>query len=572
MHIEDKVSDSVLAPVGRLGSRLGGKKNLVPYIVNILLAAVVFIMMYGIRVLDVTNDSWLSGMEEGSDLTQHYFGWIAYRNSDWAFPLGMGYGLNGSEPFSVLYTDSIPLVALFFKLIRWALPETFQYFGLYGFATFLLMAFFVTKILSRYNINGFYLYLVSLLVSFNSIMLWKMYFQTGLASHWLLLWAIDIVLSQRDKGDGVSKGIVVRMLCFGFIAVSIHSYLFLLCGLILGTFFIYEAIKRRSLVAPVVYGLSYCGTGIFALWFWGGFSATQMKNGSIEACGYNLNSFYNPMKWGNLILPKYPTIGIQQELDSYMYLGAGVLLMVVITAVLCVIGIKKGTYKLNVPLLVSVIIVSLIALFLAASPQISLNDKVVFQYEVPDFLYDAWAIFRTAARIAWVVYYFILIFGFIDLYRLTPQKYRSVVIALIFAIQLVDMSPIYLSVRYTLEHDMASQYVLDDNPVWTYIEEDPSLDEFVFFSADYPDNPVTVFPITEYALHHDMIVNQFYFARYAYNDGKDAEAIEILRSRDESCVYVFRYEELELPQVADAIEDTGLTLYETSGFVLGLFR
>lgn len=473
-------------------------KKAVPYIVNTLLVAMVFIMMYGIDVLDVTNDSWLSGMGDGSDITQHYFGWIAYRRSEWSFPLGMGYGLNGSDPFSIVYTDSIPLVAFIFKLLRGLLPETFQYFGLYGFATFILM------------------------VCFNSIMLWKMYFQTGLASHWLLLWAIDILLSQRDKESKISKSIVANMLGLGFVSVSIHSYLFLLCGLVLGTFLIYEAIRKRSLVSSIVYGLCYSIAGIFALWMWGGFTAKQMDNGIIEACGFNLNSFYNPGLWGNIILPGYPMIGIQQELDSYMYMGAGILLMVVITVILCVISMIKGSCKLNKALAASVVMVSLLSVFLAASPQITFNDKIVCQYNVHESLYDIWAIFRTAARIAWVVYYFIVVFGFIELYRKSPQKYRSIIIALVFAIQLIDFSPMLLSVRYTLNHDMS--------------------------------------------------VNQFHFARYAYNAGKDAEAIEILRSRNESCVYVFTYEDLTQPQIIEAVNDTGLVLYETSGFVLGLFR
>lgn len=547
-------------------------KKAVPYIVNTLLVAMVFIMMYGIDVLDVTNDSWLSGMEDGSDITQHYFGWIAYRRSEWSFPLGMGYGLNGSDPFSIVYTDSIPLVAFFFKLLRGLLPETFQYFGLYGFATFILMACFITKICNRYNISGFYSGLVSLMVCFNSIMLWKMYFQTGLASHWLLLWAIDILLSQRDMESKISKSIVANMLGLGFVSVSIHSYLFLLCGLVLGTFLIYEAIRKRSLVSSIVYGLCYSIAGIFALWMWGGFTAKQMDNGSIEACGFNLNSFYNPGLWGNIILPGYPMIGIQQELDSYMYMGVGILLMVVITVILCVISMIKGSCKLNKALAASVVMVSLLSVFLAASPQITFNDKIVCQYNVPESLYDIWAIFRTAARIAWVVYYFIVVFGFIELYRKSPQKYRSIIIALVFAIQLIDLSPMLLSVRYTLDHDMESLYVLDDNQVWTYIDNKSSLDEFVFFSADYQDNPITIYPVTEYALDHDMSVNQFYFARYAYNAGKDAEAIEILRSRNESCVYVFTYEDLTQPQIIEAVNDTGLVLYETSGFVLGLFR
>lgn len=39
---------------------------------------------------------------------------------------------------SVLYTDSIPLFAIFFKALSPLLPETFQYFGLFGLMCYML--------------------------------------------------------------------------------------------------------------------------------------------------------------------------------------------------------------------------------------------------------------------------------------------------------------------------------------------------------------------------------------------------------------------------------------------------
>lgn len=49
-----------------------------------LIGATVFIIIYGIEVLNVTNDAWLCNSE---DLTQHYLGWVFFRDSNWAFPI-----------------------------------------------------------------------------------------------------------------------------------------------------------------------------------------------------------------------------------------------------------------------------------------------------------------------------------------------------------------------------------------------------------------------------------------------------------------------------------------------------
>lgn len=49
-----------------------------------LIGAIVFILIYGIEVLSVTNDAWLCNSE---DLTQHYLGWVFFRDSNWNFPI-----------------------------------------------------------------------------------------------------------------------------------------------------------------------------------------------------------------------------------------------------------------------------------------------------------------------------------------------------------------------------------------------------------------------------------------------------------------------------------------------------
>ena len=96
---------------------------------------VLFLIVYGFRVLDFTYDGWLL---TGKDLQQHYLGWKFFRKSPWTFPLGMHDSFTVPDSVSVLYTDSIPLFALFFKLLSPILPETFQYFGLFGLMCYIL--------------------------------------------------------------------------------------------------------------------------------------------------------------------------------------------------------------------------------------------------------------------------------------------------------------------------------------------------------------------------------------------------------------------------------------------------
>jgi len=112
-----------------------------------LLGFVVFVCIYGFEVIDVTNTRWLYSAE---DLTQHYYGWVFYRNADWTFPIGLFNTLSYPEYGSIVFTDSIPLFAIFFKLISRLLPETFQYLGLFGLICYILQGVFAFTLLRKF--------------------------------------------------------------------------------------------------------------------------------------------------------------------------------------------------------------------------------------------------------------------------------------------------------------------------------------------------------------------------------------------------------------------------------------
>ena len=94
-----------------------------------LLGALIFLLLYGVRVLDPTSVDWILN-NPSPDPAQHYLGWELFRRSPVHLPY-IGANYNAVYPFrtSVLFTDSLPLAALLFKLLGGILPTRFQYFG-----------------------------------------------------------------------------------------------------------------------------------------------------------------------------------------------------------------------------------------------------------------------------------------------------------------------------------------------------------------------------------------------------------------------------------------------------------
>ena len=114
-----------------------------------LLGALVFVALYGVRVLDPTQVDWILN-NASPDPSQHYLGWAFFRRSAVRLPyIGANYSVVYPYRTSVLFTDSIPLLALFFKLLGPVLPARFQYFGWWGLLCYALQGGQALAILAR---------------------------------------------------------------------------------------------------------------------------------------------------------------------------------------------------------------------------------------------------------------------------------------------------------------------------------------------------------------------------------------------------------------------------------------
>ncbi len=118
-----------------------------------IIGAIAFVCIYGVEVLATKNTLWL---ENAGDLTQHYTGWTFFRSSDWNFQIGLFNSLSYPNYASIIFTDSIPLFAVFFKIISNILPETFQYMGIFGIICYILQGVFSFTLLRKFIENKFY--------------------------------------------------------------------------------------------------------------------------------------------------------------------------------------------------------------------------------------------------------------------------------------------------------------------------------------------------------------------------------------------------------------------------------
>ncbi len=101
--------------------------------INILflfISLLCLIGVLGIENISFKNTKWLYGT---NDASLHQLGWHFFKNDVWRFPLGSNPNYGISLGNCIVFSDSIPLLAIFFKLIKPFISENFQYFSFWYF-------------------------------------------------------------------------------------------------------------------------------------------------------------------------------------------------------------------------------------------------------------------------------------------------------------------------------------------------------------------------------------------------------------------------------------------------------
>ena len=93
----------------------------------IIIATIFWCYLLGLDFINPLNSEWLYL----GDLSQYQLGWKFFRDDIWRFPIGSNPNLGIYFDGSIVFSDSIPIFAIFFKLIKNFLPENFQYFSIW---------------------------------------------------------------------------------------------------------------------------------------------------------------------------------------------------------------------------------------------------------------------------------------------------------------------------------------------------------------------------------------------------------------------------------------------------------
>lgn len=522
----------------------------------------------------MTYDTWL--LQDASDLTQHYIGWQFFRQSKWQFPLGLIQNIFMND-VSVIYTDSIPIFALVFKLLSPLLPETFQYFGLWGLLSFSLQVGIAAVILQKYVKKLIISICGASFFAIVPIVVWRMFGHTALASHWLILLAIAL-FAYRDEVTNVK----IKMFYWGGLTVlasSIHIYFLPMVIGIMFFSFITEFFENKIWKQNAAIFIVSILLALITMYVLGAFYGTSTG----EAYGFgfyssNINAIINPQGTSG-ILPTLP-LATEGQGEGYGYLGLGILVLAAISAGSVIYGCFKRREKIanrNNIMICSVYMIVFSAF--AFSNVITYNDKILIQIDLPNVISKICNIFRASGRFIWPVVYGLMLFSIIAVLKIYKQTFALAILIGTLFIQIIDMSAWFETKRdhFANKIDYVTPF---ENKIWQEIGENKEKIEFITFESqgDYNESEYLwsetqftmkeIFQMAEYAYDNGMSLNDFYLGRQDKNQAYEEKMNSLSEIKegqaDECTIYIFP----ELP--FSLLQSNVLNLYRIDGFYVGL--
>lgn len=555
------------------------RKHRVTYGV-ILLSAFSFILIYGYQILNVTYTEWLLC---GGDLSQHYLGWKFFRNAPWQWYIGMMNNIAYPYSESIIFTDSIPLFAVIFKSLSGILPESFQYFGIWGLLCFILQGYFASMILRKFLrgnlLCDIQVILGSLFFVLAPILLRRMYWHTSLGAQWLILLSLMCFVYHDEWFDSIETMVWVWA-AIGVLGASIHIYFLPMCGVVLLGFLAVDFMRNHNWGRILATLIFYLAGAVVTIWLLGGFFS-GMDDGApgLGYYSFNLDGFVSPQEWSALFedIKNYA----DGQYEGFAYLGFGVLILLCVAVVAGIAFIiwgenSKLALRQHKNIFVC-ILMGFLSIAIAASHEVSFGSRLLFKLPILHGIEELWAVFRASGRLVWPAVYMLMIIIICGACRgiaywigkcpklgkikLNPQIAVLFVLGICLCFQIYDLNE-QLRLKHQ-EFAPRQEYQSElKSSFWEKVLSEREISHLVFADKDHM-NQEQLYSFAEYASEHDMTINDFYFAR-ALTYPIEAVADDFMKHPKENTLYIFTEEAREQSKAYE------LYYYEEDGFIIGV--
>lgn len=522
-----------------------------------LLGALVFLILYGVRVLDPTCVDWILN-NPSPDPAQHYLGWVFYRRSGWHLPyLGANYSSIYPHRTSILYTDSIPLLAVLGKLLGGVLPARFQYLGLWGLFCYAMQGGLAQALIARVGgvrpgntaKNWASVLGAGVLVLFPALNI-RMFAHTALAANWLVLLALWLWLcAEQSENRPTAAKLCLWWGILGLLCAGIHLYYLPMVGMVLVAACVQRALEKRGPAAVVLPVASFCGAALAELFVLGAFAA--------NFAGYS-NGYLSGADLANLFVP-----GLGASWEQEIYAGLGTTIAVVLALAGLLVQHKQAGafFRRHKNVVIAALVLLVLDAIAATGNTVTFAGRTLFTVPIPQALMDFWAMFSSCARLAWLAGMLLAVAACGLVLRFWQGAAAAVLLALCAAAQGFGQRA-ELAKRFAAYHDAAyyeNTTQLTD-PAWEQLAASGQFTHLAFASFDFEHDEF--WDLAAFAADHGWTSNSFYMGHMDGNLAAVTLAGE-MNALAPDTLYAFVDED------ALARNDFALHYYRLDGVLLG---
>ena len=445
------------------------RKKILLVLFYLFLSFFLTVNFIGIDNIYFSNIDWLLGSGDKSNAQN---GWKFFSQDNWHFPLGKNpnYGLDIST--SIIFSDSIPLFAFIFKIFKSFLSDNFQYFSIWIGLCFFMQLYISYLIMHKITKNNYFSILASLFFIIAPILIYRISFHISLGGHWLILLGFYLNLKEEENYVKINLYWVLLLI----LSLLVHLYFTAMLFGIYFAFLLQRLIENRRFLISIYSMISAILIVIFFMYVFGYFETPVMSSVSR---GYgelklDLLSIIDPSAdegtasthWSSL-LNNIPGTSI----EGFNYLGLGNIfifsfaIIIFFSKIIKNINFLKNFIYNYAGYLVFAILFTLWSL----TTNLSFMGKNVINIPLHDYLFGSLSIFASTGRFFWPIYYLIIIFSLIIIYRNTKIINCFAIVIFAFFLQLADTYPALKYHFFTKGHLIPPNKL--ENKIWKEIPE-----------------------------------------------------------------------------------------------------
>jgi len=279
-------------------------------------------------------------------------------------------------------------------------------------------------------------FIAALLILLSPVYLFRISHHGSLVGHWILLACIYLLLIDHKLLKKINWFFLILIsslihLYFTFIII-IFYFIFLL-----SKFYVSRTIIFNDLLFSFIIIFSLCVTmyvtGYFEIRYFDGIASGYGEYKLNLLSTFDPGSNFNTWSY---ILPDIKLTTLEQA-EGFNYFGLGSLIIILLSFFIFFSSRSKFVYfKKNFIFIIASIFFTLIAL----SNKISFGNIEILNIELNKYIFAGLSIFRASGRFFWPVYYLILIFSLVFLYKNISKKKYIILILTCLLVQVIDIS------------------------------------------------------------------------------------------------------------------------------------